>query len=89
MLGAPATGGLGVLGRDDIEVAGTDDGRTLGREASVAGADGPELTGATAGLDEGRVRSIGCESVGKGGGRPRSEGGGGRTDTRRGGGVGK
>ena len=93
MLGARATGGLGVLGRDASELAGAVDGRALGREGSeLAGADdGREFdgTGAAAGFEEGRTRSIGCELVGSGGGRPRSEGGGGRTDTRSGGGVGK
>jgi hypothetical protein len=77
VLGARATGVLAVLGRDESELAGAEDGREFG------------MTGAADGLDEGRTRAIGCELVGSGGGRPRSEGGGGRTDTRSGGGVGK
>jgi hypothetical protein len=89
VLGARATGGLGVLGRDDNALAGG----ALGREGSaLAGADDGrefDMTGGAAGVDEGRTRSIGCELFGKGGGPPRSEGGGGRTDTRKGGGVGK
>jgi hypothetical protein len=61
VLGARASGGLGVLGRDGIELAGADAGRTLVREGrELAGDDdGCRLAGAAAGLEDVRTSSIG------------------------------